>query len=210
VLRMFTDEELLSVRVPPKGYIRAKAESMWRARLLKEKIARNREAAKQRKVNVQDQRERNIDEYYANKTYGPFGVTVTDIGDSMYTTPDGKKRKVLTGRARMTMATFSTPRAEWDDDEWALKRTSRWHLVRWMKEEGVDPQILRRWMREHPRLKGVKGQERIRDWEAMLAQEFDGRMSKLHSMGSWYNQTHRELEEWERDFRDRVRRNKTS
>jgi hypothetical protein len=186
VLRMFTDEELLSVRVPPKGYTRAKAESMWRARLLKEKIARNREAAKQRKANVQDQRERNIDEYYANKTYGPFGFIVADIGDSMYTTPDGKKRKVLTERARITMATFSTPPAERASDEWALKRTSRWHLVQWMKEEGINPEILRKWMREHPRLKGEKGRERIQDWEAMLAQEFGGRKSKLHSTGSWH------------------------
>lgn len=163
MVRMFTDEELASVRVP----LSTKA---------RQRIEHNREAAKRRK-----------DVYYANMTYGPFGFTVTDIGDSMYTAPDGKKRKVLTERARITMATFSTPRAEWAGDDWALKRTSRWHLVRWMKEEGVDPQILRRWMREHPRLKGVNGQERIRDWEAMLAQEFDGRTSKLHSTGSWYD-----------------------
>ena len=52
-----------------------------------------------------------------------------------------------------------------------------------MKEEGINPAILRDWMRRHPRLKGPKGRERIQEFEDLLTQTH-GRLAGRKSMRS--------------------------
>lgn len=131
----------------------------------RQRIARSREGALGRRA----ARQREIDEKYAYTSYGPFATQVVD-------------GPPFTKRALTTIGTFGAP---YPEDEWALKRTSRWHLVKFMKEEGINPEILRDWMRLHPRLKGPKGRERIEQFENLLKEVYGG-VPRRKQLGHWH------------------------
>ena len=118
----------------------------------RERIARSRAGALSRKA----ARQREIDEKYAYASYGPFASQVVD----------GPQ---WTRLALQTVGTFGAP---YPEDEFALKRHARYHLVKFMEEEGINPAILREWMRAHPRLRGPKGRERVEEFEKLLKQVY--------------------------------------
>ena len=120
----------------------------------RQRIARSREGALRRA----EARQREIDEKYAYASYGPFATQVVD----------GPR---WSDRALRTLGTFSTP---YPEDEVDLKRGARYHLVMSMWEEGVNPAILRDWMRAHPRLRGPKGRERVQAFEDLLRDIYGG------------------------------------
>ena len=147
----------------------------------RQRIARSREGA----LGRAEARQREIDEKYAYASYGPFATQVVD----------GPQ---WTRTALRTIGTFGAP---YPEDEIALKRRSRYHLVMFMKEEGINPEILRDWMRLHPRLKGPKGRERIQEFEDLLTQTH-GRLAGRRSMRSGdYELARREAE-----FKSKMRR----
>lgn len=157
---LIPDEVMAGVRVPLSTRER-------------QRIARSREGVLGRK-DVQEflgarkaARQREIDEKHAYASYGPFATQVID----------GPQ---WTSRALRTVGTFGAP---YPEDEVDLKRGARFHLVMFMKEEGINPEILRDWMRLHPRLKGPKGRERIREFEDLLTQTY-GRLAGRKSMRS--------------------------
>jgi len=153
---LFSDEELAHVPLPLSTR-------------QKERIARKREAAWQLRANAKAARQRAIDEKYAYQSYGPFANAVAD----------GPQWTKL---ALTTIGTFSVP---YPEDEFALKRNARYHLVKFMEEEGIDPAILREWMRLHPRLRGPKGRERVEEFEKLLKQVYGG-VPRRKAMGQWY------------------------
>lgn len=130
----------------------------------RQRIARSREGALGRAA----ARQREIDEKYAYASYGPFANAVAD----------GPQ---WTKAALTTIGTFSVP---YPEDEWALKRNYRYHLVKFMEEEGINPAILREWMRAHPRLRGPKGRERVEEFEKLLKQVYGG-VPRRKALGSW-------------------------
>lgn len=143
----------------------------------RQRIARSREGA----LGRAEARQREIDEKHAYASYGPFATQVVD----------GPQ---WTRRALRTVGTFGAP---YPEDEVDLKRGSRFHLVMFMKEEGINPAILRDWMRAHPRLRGPKGRERVEAFEDLLKQVY-GRHARRKSTA-----TRRELAAWEADFKRR-------
>ena len=147
----------------------------------RQRIALMREGA----LGRAEARQQEIDEKHAYASYGPFATQVID----------GPQ---WTRTALRTIGTFGAP---YPEDEIALKRNARYHLVMFMKEEGINPAILRDWMRRHPRLKGPKGRERIQEFEDLLTQTH-GRLAGRKSMRS----RDYELDEWEADFKRRTRR----
>ena len=149
----------------------------------RQRIARMREGA----LGRQAARQREIDEKYAYASYGPFATQVVD-------------GPTFTKAALATIGTFGAP---YPEDEWSLKRNYRWHLVKFMKEEGINPAILRDWMRLHPRLKGPKGRERIEEFEKNLKQVYGG-VPRRNALGSWRRD--HELAMWEEDFKRRKSR----
>lgn len=129
----------------------------------RQRIARSREGALGRAA----ARQREIDEKHAYASYGPFATQVVD----------GPQ---WTRRALRTIGTFGAP---YPENEVDLRGPARFHLVMFMKEEGINPAILRDWMRLNPRLKGPKGRERIQEFEDLLKQKH-GRLAGRRSMRS--------------------------
>jgi len=129
----------------------------------RQRIARSREGALGRAA----ARQREIDEKYAYASYGPFATQVVD----------GPQ---WTRRALRTVGTFGAP---YPENEVDLRGPARFHLVMFMKEEGINPAILRDWMRLNPRLKGPKGRARIQEFEDLLTQTH-GRLAGRKSMRS--------------------------
>ena len=163
---MISDEELARVRVPLSTRE-------------KERIARSRAGVLARK-DVQsflgarkEARQRAIDEKYAYASYGPFANQVVDGPN-------------WTRLALKTLGTFGAP---YPEDEFALKRRARYHLVKFMEEEGINPAILREWMRLHPRLRGPKGRERVEEFEKLLKQVYGG-VPRRKALGSWIHRAH--------------------
>ena len=120
--------------------------------------------------NAKAARQRAIDEKYAYESYGPFANAVAD----------GPQ---WTKAALTTIGTFSVP---YPQDEWSLKRNYRYHLVKFMEEEGINPAILREWMRLHPRLRGPKGRERVEEFEKLLKQVYGG-VPRRKELGRWHS-----------------------
>ena len=139
----------------------------------RQRIARSREGA----LGRAEARQREIDEKYAYASYGPFATQVVD----------GPQ---WTRRALRTIGTFGAPYPENETD---LRGPARFHLVMFMKEEGINPAILRDWMRLNPRLKGPKGRERIQEFEDLLKQTH-GRLDGRKSMRSraWEDRSQRD------------------
>ena len=147
----------------------------------RQRIARSREGALRRA----EARQQEIDEKHAYASYGPFATAVVD----------GPQ---WTRRALRTLGTFGAP---YPEDEVDLKRGARFHLVMFMKEEGINPEILRDWMRLHPRLKGTKSRKLIIEFEELLHQPH-GRLAGSRNMRSGdYELARREAE-----FKSKMRR----
>ena len=159
---MISDEELARVRVPTstRQIMRNRAAALARPGV--QSFLAARKAARQR----------DIDEKYAYASYGPFANQVVD----------GPR---WTRLALKTLGTFGAP---YPEDEFALQRNARYHLVKFMEEEGINPAILREWMRLHPRLRGPKGRERVEEFEKLLKQVYGG-VPRRKALGSWIHRS---------------------
>ena len=165
---MISDEELSRVRVPLSTRERERI-ARSRAGVLARKDVQSFLAARK------DARQRALDEKYAYASYGPFATQVVD----------GPK---WTRSALQTIGTFGAP---YPEDEIALKRGARYHLVKFMKEEGINPAILREWMRAHPRLRGPKGRERVEEFEKLLKQVYGGGARRRDHVEDYRNKVSR-------------------
>lgn len=156
-----SDEVMAGVRVPLSSRERQRI-ARSRAGVL------GREDVKSFMSSRKAARQRAIDEKHAYASYGPFAQQVVD----------GPQWTTL---ALKTLGTFGAP---YPEDEFALKRNARYHLVKFMEEEGVNPAILREWMRAHPRLRGPKGRERVQEFEDLLRRVHGG-APRRKALGSW-------------------------